>query len=142
MQWKNSPSEYKYNIFWSEMSTPTKLAHIVKQMFIFLILPLVVLATTFNRCLYSKWPMDACFPCSYFIRESQIPVNRFQLFTSQFHEFTISQIYYFQSLLFHKFTILRIIYFTNLLFHELIISRIYYFTNLPIHKFCFSILNG
>jgi len=77
MQWKNSPSEYKYNIFWSEMSTPTKLAHIVKQMFIFLILPLVVLATTFNRCLYAKWPMDACFPCSYFIRESQIPVNRF-----------------------------------------------------------------
>ena len=105
MQWKNSPSEYKYNIFWSEMSTPTKLAHIVKQMFIFLILPLVVLATTFNRCLYAKWPMDACFPCSYFIRESQIPVNRF---SCSHHSFT--------NLLFHEFTISLIYQFTNFVF--------------------------
>merc|ERR1739838_901996 len=36
LHWKNTPSEYKYNIFWSEMTTLSKLTHIVKQMFIFL----------------------------------------------------------------------------------------------------------
>ena len=68
LQWKDTPS---YNIFWSEMKGPGKLFHIIKQFFIFLILPLVVLASTLGKC------FESCFPCSYLIRQSQIPVNRF-----------------------------------------------------------------
>ena len=71
LHWKNTPSEYKYNIFWSEMTTFSKLTHIVKQMFIFLLLPIFVLASKINSSL------DTCFPCNYLIKQSQIPVNRF-----------------------------------------------------------------
>ena len=68
LQWKDTPS---YNIFWSEMNMPTKILHIFKQVFIFIILPLVVLASTISSS------FGNCFPCQYFIRQSQIPVNRF-----------------------------------------------------------------
>lgn len=68
LQWKDTPS---YNIFWSEMNQVSKLIHIIKQIVIFFILPLVVLASTCS----SKF--ESCFPCNCFIRQSQIPVNRF-----------------------------------------------------------------
>ena len=68
LQWKDTPS---YNIFWSEMNGLGKIAHIIKQIFIFLILPLVVFASTISPT------FGSCFPCSYFMRQSQIPVNRF-----------------------------------------------------------------
>jgi hypothetical protein len=68
LQWKDTPS---FNIFWSEMNKPAKLFHILKQVVIFLLLPLVVLATTCSR------KFESCFPCNCFIRQSQIPVNRF-----------------------------------------------------------------
>jgi len=65
LQWKNTPS---YNIFWSEMSGLGKFVHFLKQMFVFPFLPFVVL---FSSCLTN------CFPCTWFSRQSQIPVNRF-----------------------------------------------------------------
>ena len=68
LQWKDTPS---YNIFWSEMNAIEKLVHIIKQIFIFLILPIVVFASTYCPS------FGNCFPCSYFVKQSQIPVNRF-----------------------------------------------------------------
>ena len=68
LQWKDTPS---YNIFWTEMNALTKLTHMFKQMLIFLILPLVVFGSTFSKT------FEKCFPCDYFIRQSQIPVNRY-----------------------------------------------------------------
>lgn len=68
LQWKDTPS---YNIFWSEMKPPAKIMHIIKQIFIFFILPFVVLASTLGNC------FEFCFPLGYFIKQSQIPVNRF-----------------------------------------------------------------
>ena len=57
-----------YNIFWSEMSGLGKFVHFLKQMFVFPFLPFVVL---FSSCLTN------CFPCTWFSRQSQIPVNRY-----------------------------------------------------------------
>ena len=68
LQWKDTQS---YNIFWSEMNAVAKIIHIIKQVFIFLLLPLVVMASTISR------NFESCFPCNYLIRQSQIPVNRF-----------------------------------------------------------------
>ena len=53
------------------MNIPAKLFHIFKQALIFLILPFVVFASNFRKS------CEHCFPCNYFIRQSQIPVNRF-----------------------------------------------------------------
>ena len=53
------------------MTSLGKLAHIIKQIFIFLILPIVVFASTISPA------FGNCFPCSYFVKQSQIPVNRF-----------------------------------------------------------------
>ena len=53
------------------MNIPAKLFHIFKQALIFLILPFVVFASNFRKS------CENCFPCNYFIRQSQIPVNRF-----------------------------------------------------------------
>ena len=50
------------------MSGLGKFVHFLKQMFVFPFLPFVVL---FSSCLTN------CFPCTWFSRQSQIPVNRY-----------------------------------------------------------------
>jgi len=65
LQWKNTPS---YNIFWSEMTGLAKFIHVLKQIFVFPLLPFVVLLS--SCC-------ESCYPCTWFERQSQIPVNRF-----------------------------------------------------------------
>ena len=76
-----------YNIFWSEMSGLGKFVHFLKQMFVFPFLPFVVL---FSSCLTN------CFPCTWFSRQSQIPVNRYA------RNFKLSQNSYFWWYLFTK----------------------------------------
>ena len=66
-QWKYTPS---YNIFWSEKNSWAKLAHMFQQIFVFLLLPFVVLAhTTFSSF------SESCTPCGWFIRQSQVRIK-------------------------------------------------------------------
>ena len=68
-QWKHTPS---YNILWSEKNALAKVTHVFQQIFVFLLLPFVVLtSTTFFTA------VESCTPLGWFIRQSQIPVNRF-----------------------------------------------------------------
>ena len=63
-QWRTTPS---YNIFWSEKNHLAKLAHMLIQMFVFPLLPFVVLAATvFSKC------CESCTPCGWLIRQSQV----------------------------------------------------------------------
>ena len=48
-----------------------KFIHILKQIGCFVFLPFIVFLSTFTPAL------ETCYPCSFLIRQSQIPVNRF-----------------------------------------------------------------
>ena len=64
LQWKYTPS---YNIFWSEKNSLGKIAHMFQQIFIFLLLPFVVLANTACSSV-----SESCTPCGWLIRQSQV----------------------------------------------------------------------
>ena len=66
--------EIRYNIFWSEMSKLQKLAHFLKQIPLFLILPLIFLISTVCPIVEK----NSFF--HYFIIQTNIPVNRFIYF--------------------------------------------------------------
>ena len=75
--------EIRYNIFWSEMSKLQKLAHLLKQVPLFLILPLIFLIST----VFPIVEKNSFF--HYFIIQTNIPVNRFIYFEISKSLFTI-----------------------------------------------------
>ena len=75
--------EIRYNIFWSEMSKLQKFAHFLKQIPLFLILPLIFLIST----VFPIVEKNSFF--QYFIIQTNIPVNRFIYFEISKSLFTI-----------------------------------------------------
>ena len=65
----NSSTPASYNIFWSEMTSFAKFVHIIKQVLVFFFIPIIYIV--------SKCGLINCWPCSWCILQSQIPVNRF-----------------------------------------------------------------
>jgi len=66
--------EIRYNIFWSEMSKLQKFSHLLKQIPLFLILPVFFIISTICP-IVEKYPFF-----NYFILQTNIPVNRFIYF--------------------------------------------------------------
>lgn len=61
-----------YNIFWTEKSFLQKVFHMLKQVIVFVFLPVVYVASlVFGECVRN------CQPFSWFLLQGQIPVNRF-----------------------------------------------------------------
>ena len=68
-----STDTVSYNIFWSEMSSPAKFWHGIKQIPVFLLLPFFFVITS----ILGPEMLKKCQPCAWLLTQSQIPVNRF-----------------------------------------------------------------
>ncbi len=60
-----------YNIFWSEMTGFAKSVHVLKQVFVFLVLPIVYLLSMCSSSLRT------CKPCNWFLLQSQVGTGFF-----------------------------------------------------------------